>query len=110
VCAQVYLIAAYIFGASGALSVHMTVGRVAVGFELVVLLTALLGYRDDRTELRLSAALFLVGLLQVSLAQVLGNSPYVHAFHALFALAVLALAWRIVARSRRRRMRLASTS
>ena len=79
----------------------MTVGRVAIGFELVVLLTALAGFRYDRTELRLSYGLVLVGLLQVSLAEDLGSSREIHAFHGLLALAVFALAWRVVARSRR---------
>jgi uncharacterized membrane protein len=98
VCVQVYLIAAFIFGDAGALTTHMTVGRVAVGFELLVLATALVGYRHDRTELGLSGALALVGALQASLATDLGSSPRVHALHGLLALAVLTLAWRIVAR------------
>jgi hypothetical protein len=96
---QVYLIAAFVFGEGGALATHMTVGRIAVGFELAVLATALIGYRHDRTELGLSAALVLVGALQVSLAEDLGGSPQVHAFHGLLALVVLTLAWRILARS-----------
>jgi hypothetical protein len=99
VCVQVYLIAAFIFGDGGALATHMTVGRITVGFELVVLATALVGYRRDRTALGLSVALALGGALQVSLAEDLGHSPQVHAFHGLLALVVLALAWRIVARS-----------
>jgi hypothetical protein len=92
VFAQVYLIAAFIFGDAGALNTHMTLGRVAVGFELLTLVTALLGWRSDRTEVRLGIALVLVGSLQVSLAKDIGNSPGVHALHGLLALAVLALA------------------
>jgi hypothetical protein len=99
VCVQVYLIAAFIFGDGGALATHMTVGRITVGVELVVLATAVVGYRRDRATLGLSVALALVGLLQVSLAEDLGGSPQVHAFHGLLALAVLTLAYRIVARS-----------
>jgi hypothetical protein len=99
VCVQVYLIAAFIFGDAGALSTHMTVGRIAVGFELLVLATALIGYRHDRTELRLSGALALVGLIQVSLASDVGSSAYVHAFHGLLALAVFGLAWEVVSRT-----------
>jgi hypothetical protein len=96
---QVYLIAMVIFGSPGALSTHMTVGRIAVGFELLVLLTAVLGFRHDRTELGLSGALALTGLLQVSLAADLGRSPAVHALHGLLSLAVLLLAWRIATRT-----------
>ena len=100
---QVYLIAAYIFGAPNALSTHMTVGRVVVGFELLVLLTALIGWRSDRREVRLSAALVVVGAFQASFASDLGSTPYVHALHGLLALVVLVLAsimatrtWRVV--------------
>ena len=92
VFAQVYLIAAFIFGAPGALAAHMTLGRVVVGFELLALVTALVGWRDDRREVRLSFALVVVGALQVSLASDLGNSPYVHALHGLLALVVVVLA------------------
>jgi hypothetical protein len=99
VCTQVYLIASYIFGDSGALSVHMTVGRIAVGFELLVLATAIVAFRHDDAELRLSLALVLVGLLQVSLAADLGSAPEVHAFHGLLALVVLGLSGAVVART-----------
>ena len=92
VFAQVYLIAAFIFGDAGALNTHLTLGRVAVGFELLVLVTALLGWRSDRTEVRLGIALVVVGALQVSLAKDVGSSPGVHALHGLLALAVLVLA------------------
>jgi len=70
---QVYLIAAYIFGEPGALDTHMTVGRIAVFFELIVLLTALIGWRSDRSEIWMSVALFLVGALQASLAKDIGK-------------------------------------
>jgi hypothetical protein len=96
---QVYLIAAYIFGEPGALGTHMTVGRVVVFFELVVLLTALIGWRNDRSEIGMSAALFVVGALQASLAKDVGNSPWVHALHGMFALVVLLLALLIAART-----------
>jgi len=96
---QVYLIAAYIFGEPGALDTHMTVGRIAVFFELIVLLTALIGWRSDRSEIWMSVALFLVGDLQASLAKDIGNSPWVHALHGMFALVVLVLASLIAVRS-----------
>lgn len=96
---QVYLIAAFIFGESGALDRHMMVGRVVVLFELIVLLTALIGWRDDRSEIWLSVALFVVGALQASLAKDIGNSPWVHALHGMFALVVLLLASLIAVRT-----------
>lgn len=89
---QVYLIAAYIFGSPDALDAHMTLGRVVVGFELLALVTALIGWRDDRREVRLSIALVVVGGFQVSLAKDLGSSPQVHALHGMLALAVVILA------------------
>ena len=96
---QVYLIAAFIFGEPGALERHMTVGRIVVFFELIVLLTALIGWRGDRSEIGLSSALFLVGALQASLAKDIGNSPWVHALHGMFALVVLMLASLIAVRT-----------
>lgn len=101
VFAQVYLIAEFAFGDAAALDAHMTLGRVVVGFELVVLLTALVGWRRDRRELGLSVALVVVGLVQVSLAKDLGNSPQVHALHGMLALAVVLLAALIAVRNRR---------
>ena len=89
---QVYLIAEFIFGDGGALSTHMTVGRVVVVVELLALVTALIGWSHDRREVRLSAALFVVGALQAEFAKDIGSSPQVHALHGLFALVVLVLA------------------
>lgn len=99
VYAQVYLIATFVFGDAQALNAHMALGRVVVIFEIVVLLTALLGWRHDRIELRLSAALVLVGGLQVSFAKDLGKSPQVHALHGLLALVVVLLASLIAIRT-----------
>src|SRR6266540_3272021 len=45
---QVYLIAAYIFGDSGVLNSHVTVGRIVVALELLVFVTALVGWWDDQ--------------------------------------------------------------
>jgi hypothetical protein len=98
---QVYLIAEYIFGDAGALDAHMTTGRVVVGLELVVLLTAPIGRGRDRTDVGLSAALVVVGGLQASLAKDIGSSPQVHALHGLLALVVVVVAWLIAARGRR---------
>jgi hypothetical protein len=100
VCVQVYLIADFIFGAPGALHWHTTLGKVVVGFELVVFVTGLVGYWHDKREVRLSSALIVIGVLQASFAEDIGNSPEAHAFHGLLALFVLLLAWTIVARTR----------
>ena len=97
---QIYLIASYVFGDSGALASHQTNGDVVVGFELVTFLSALVGWRrDGRAQLWLSLALLLVGGLQVSLAKDVGNSPGVHALHGALALVVVLLASAIVART-----------
>jgi hypothetical protein len=100
VCVQVYLIADFIFGAPNALHWHTTLGKVVVGFELIVFVTALVGYWHDKREIRLSSALLVIGALQASFAQDIGNSPEVHALHGLLALFVLVLAWTIAARTR----------
>jgi hypothetical protein len=97
---QVYLIAAYIFGDSGVLDAHMAVGRIVVGLELLVFLTALIGWWGNRAEITGSTALLLVGAVQVSLAKDVGSSPEVHAFHGMLALAVFLLAWRALIRTR----------
>jgi Family of unknown function (DUF6220) len=96
---QVYLIAAYIFGEAGALETHMMLGRIVVLLELIVLLTAVIGWRSERSEIWMSAALFLVGALQASLAKDIGNSPWVHALHGMFALVVLVLSSLITVRT-----------
>ncbi len=99
VFAQVYLIAEYVFGDANALTAHMTLGRVVVLFELIVLLTALVGWWREWPEVRLSAALAIVGGLQVSLARDLGKTPEVHALHGMLALVVVVLASLIAIRS-----------
>ena len=92
VFAQVYLIAEYVFGDATALDAHMTLGKIVVLFELIVLLTAVIGWWRDWTEVWLSLALVVVGGLQVSLAKDLGNSSQVHALHGMLALVVVFLA------------------
>ena len=102
---QVYLIAEFIFGDAGALDTHMHVGRVVVGFEVSVLLTALAGWWGNWAEIQSSAALAAVGAFQASFAKDMGNSPQVHALHGLLALVVVALAWSIAARGRQELLR-----
>jgi len=96
---QVYLIASYVFGDSGALATHETNGDIVIGLELVVFLSALLGWwRDDREQVWLSLGLFVIGALQVGLAKDLGNTAAVHGLHGMFALVVVLLASVIAAR------------
>ena len=59
---QVYLIASFIFGDAGALDANMAVGRVTVGCELGVLVTALIGWWGDWAETRGAAALVVAAL------------------------------------------------
>jgi uncharacterized membrane protein len=92
VFAQVYLIAEYVFGNATALGAHMTLGKIVVLFELIVLLTAVIGWWREWTEVWLSLALVVIGGLQVSFAKDLGNSSQVHALHGMLALAVVLLA------------------
>jgi hypothetical protein len=97
---QVYLIAAYIFGDSGVLNSHVTVGRIVVVLELLILVTAFVGWWGQRYEIASSAALVFVGVFQALFAKDLGSSPEVHALHGLLALAVFALAWSTFIRTR----------
>jgi hypothetical protein len=97
---QLYLIADFIFGNAGALSTHMTVGRIVVGLELIVFLTALAGWWGDWAEIRSGATLVVLGGLQASLAKDVGSSPGVHALHGMLALAVAGLAAWIAYRRR----------
>jgi len=97
---QVYLIADYIFGNADVLNAHVWVGRVVILLELVVLVTALVGWWGDRSEVGISVGLVVLGLLQASLAKDGGNSSEVHAFHGMLALAVFFVAWAILLRTR----------
>jgi hypothetical protein len=97
---QLYLIAEYVFGDAGALSAHEAVGKAVLVVELIVALTALLGWWRDRLQVGLSVALFVVGVVQISLATTnLGSSPSVRALHGMLAVAVVLLAAIVLARS-----------
>jgi hypothetical protein len=97
---QVYLIADYIFGNAGVLNTHEVIGRVVVGVELILLVTARIGWWRNWAQMGASAALFLIGALQAELAKDIGNSPSVHAFHGMLAFAVFAIAWWILVQTR----------
>jgi hypothetical protein len=90
VCLQVYLIAAYIYGAgSGALDAHEAVGASVYGLQVIVFLAALVAWWGRRREVVLAVALLLVGTVQYGLAS---GDEWVGALHGLLALAVLGLA------------------
>jgi Family of unknown function (DUF6220) len=100
VCAQVYLIGAYIFGAgTDALDAHTDVGWTAHSLELLIFLVALIAWLP-RPDIWLSLGLAVIGTVQVTLAT---ETEWVGALHPLLALAVLALCWLLLQRGLRRR-------
>jgi hypothetical protein len=101
---QVYLIGAYIFGAgSAALEAHRTVGFTVHGFEVVILLAALVA-RLPRADLGLSLLMAVGGTVQLALAS---SEKWTGALHPLGALFVLILAAVLVRRNQRHRRRAA---
>jgi hypothetical protein len=96
---QVYLIGSFLFGAGQpALDAHRTVGWWVHGFELLVLVGALVALLP-RADILLSLLLAVIGTVQVSLA---GEHRWVGGLHALFALVVLGTAVTLARRSFRR--------
>ena len=90
---QVYLIGAYIFGAGAdALDAHEGAGYAVHGFELLVVIAALVA-RPSGREVGMSVALAALGTLQITLAQA---DKWAGALHPLFALVVLTLAVMLV--------------
>ncbi len=97
---QLYLIGEYIYGSVGALQTHESVGKAVPFIELLVFLTALVGWRSNRRQLGLSFALFIVGGIQVSFATThWGTTPSVRALHPTLAGAVVLLAAATAARA-----------
>ncbi|MDP9292897.1 MAG: hypothetical protein M3O90_00500 [Actinomycetota bacterium] len=94
---QVYLIGAYSFGAGqAALDAHRTAGFTVHGLEVLVFLVALLAWLP-RTDIILSAALAVLGTVQIALASA---TTWVGALHPLGALFVLVLATVLLRRRR----------
>ena len=102
VFAQVYLIGAYLFGAgSEALDAHRTVGFTVHGFEVLIVLVALVAWLP-RADLGLSLLLAVGGTVQLALASA---EKWIGALHPLGALFVLILAAVLVRRDLRHRRR-----
>jgi len=100
VCAQVYLIGAYIFGAgTDALDAHENVGWSAHTLELLIFLVALIAWLP-RGDIALSLGLAVIGTVQVVLAS---ETEWVGALHPLLALAVLGMSGLLLQRGLRRR-------
>src|SRR5690349_15998434 len=87
---QVYLIAAYIFGVSGALGTHKTVGGIVHIGEILAFLIGLAGWWGNWRAVGLTFLLPLVGTIQVGFA---GADRWVGGFHGVLAFAVLACAY-----------------
>jgi hypothetical protein len=99
---QVYLIGAYIFGAgSEALDAHRTVGFTVHGFEVLILLAALVAWLP-RADLGLSVLMAVGGTVQLALSSA---EKWTGALHPLGALFVLVLAAVLVRRDLRHRRR-----
>jgi len=97
---QVYLIGSYIFGAGqSALDAHKTAGWTVHGFELLVLVAALVAWLPW-VELLLSLLLAVIGTVQVSLAN---EHRWIGGLHPLLALVVVGLAATLALRAIRRR-------
>ena len=97
---QVYLIGAYIFGAgTDALDAHRSVGFTVHGFEVLILLAALVAWLP-RTDLWLSLLMAVGGTVQLALASA---EKWTGALHPLGALFVLVLGAVLVRRALQRR-------
>jgi hypothetical protein len=95
VVVQLYLIAAWIFGASGALDAHKFVGGAIVHpAEILAFIAALVGWWRNWRNVGVSFSLALLGTIQVFTVGDLNHpgSGYVHGLHGGLALFVAALA------------------
>ncbi len=101
---QLYLIAAWVFGESGALDAHKFVGGAIVHpAEILVFLIALAAWWGNWRNVGISFSLALLGTIQVFFAGSLSNpkNGYVHGLHGGLVLFVAALAWYISRRETR---------
>jgi hypothetical protein len=104
VAVQLYLIAAWIFGESGALHAHEIVGGAVVHpAELLAFLAALVGWWGSWRNVAVSFSLALLGTIQVFFAGSVDHPKdgYVHGLHGGLALFVATLAAWIARRAAR---------
>jgi hypothetical protein len=110
VFAQVYLIGAYIFGAGvEALDAHRTVGFTVHGFEVLILITALVAWLP-RADLGLSLLMAVGGTVQLALASAEKWAGALHPLGALFVLTLAALLVRRDLHHRRHAVERSSTA
>jgi hypothetical protein len=103
VVVQLYLIAAWVFGAGGALNAHKFVGGAIVHpAEILAFLVALAAWWGNWRNVSVSFSLALLGTIQVIFAgTVFGKDGYLHGLHGGVALFVAALAAWIARREAR---------
>ena len=91
---QLYFIAAWVFGASGALSAHKDAGSVVWGFEILAFLAGLLAWWGTWRNVAWSLGLAVLGTVQIGLVGDLEDpgSGWLHGLHGGLALFVAALA------------------
>lgn len=92
---QLYLIAAWVFGAGGALDAHKAVGGAVVHpAEILTFLIALAAWWRNWRNIAVSFSLALLGTIQVFFAGDLNHpgNGYVHGLHGGLALFVVVLA------------------
>jgi hypothetical protein len=97
---QLYFIAAWVFGASGALDAHKDTGSVVHILEILSFLAALVGWWGTWRNVLWSFAFAVLGTIQVFLAGNITNPSdgWLHGLHGGLALFVAALAVFIVRR------------
>jgi len=101
---QLYFIAAYIFGASGALDAHKFVGGAVVHpAEVLVFLVSLAAWWRMWPKIGLSFLLALVGTAQVFFAGDVnkGTNGWLHGLHGGLVLVVVWIAWLVARREMR---------
>jgi hypothetical protein len=100
---QLYLIAAYIFGAHGALDAHKNIGGAVVHpAEVLVFLVGIAAWWGNWRNVGLSFLLALLGTIQVFFAgDVGGKHGYVHGLHGGLVLFVVWIAWVVSKREMR---------
>jgi len=100
---QVYFIAAWVFGASDALSAHRTTGSVVWGLEILAFVAALVAWWRTWSKVAWSIAFAALGTVQIGLVGDIEDpkSGWLHGLHGGLALFVVALGAHIARREAR---------